>query len=156
MKYLLIPLSILGALILDSMPLPAQISTFRPEFTTLIVVYWVMFNPRQVSIGSAWFVGILQDTLNGGWLGLHAFTKSIIAYFVQRLHLQIQIFPAWQQMAMVLLFSYLDHSLASLIYSAFQPSSLHLADLVRPLSTALFWPFIYLGISKLRYWARLA
>lgn len=156
MNYLVIPLTLLAALMLDSVPLPAAVAQFRPDFATLLLIYWILATPRLVGIGSAWVVGVLQDVLGGGWLGLHALAKSAIAYITLRLQLQIQIFPPWQQMVIVLFLAYLDHAIVWLIHSAMEPTPLQRADFLRPLTSALFWPLVYLTATKLRQWAQLA
>lgn len=156
MNYLVIPLTLLAALMLDSVPLPAVAAQFRPDFATLVLIYWFLATPRLVGIGSAWVVGVLQDVLGGGWLGLHALAKSTIAYITLRLQLQIQIFPPWQQMVSILFLAYLDHAIVWLIHSAVEPTPLQRADLLRPLTSALFWPLVYLIATKLRQWAQLA
>ena len=155
MNYLLIPLSLLVGMIADNLALPLDVAQFRPDFTLLILIYWVLMMPRLAGVGTAWVVGLLQDTLSGGWLGLHAFTKSLLAYFTLRLHLQIQIFPPWQQMAIILFYSYLEHVFVWLVRSAWVPTSLQMSDFIQPLTTALFWPLVFLALSAVKRRAKL-
>jgi rod shape-determining protein MreD len=99
-----IVLTFLIALMLDVLPLPGWVIWLRPQWTLLVLIYWVMALPSAVGIISAFSVGILLDLLNNTLLGEHAFAMVIIAYVVIKLHKLIRVYPLLQQMLVVFVF----------------------------------------------------
>lgn len=89
--------SLLAALALTVLPLPALGEVLRPEWVALILGYWCLHLPQRVSIGTAFVLGIVLDVLKGALLGEHALALSVFAFLLARFHLQIRVFPLWQQ-----------------------------------------------------------
>lgn len=81
---------------LVSLPLPDVLTPFRPPWATLAIIYWIMMWPRVFGLGTAWFIGLTLDILQGELLGQHAMAMTIVGYLTLRFHLQIRIFPLWQ------------------------------------------------------------
>lgn len=98
-------ITFLVAVILTLLPMPAWTVWFRPAWVMLVVTYWAMVAPYQVSVGTAWIVGILLDVLNGTLLGEHALALTIVTYFVVRLHAQLRMYPMLQQGLWIFLFT---------------------------------------------------
>lgn len=88
-------------LILTILPLPSWVIWFRPEWLLLIVIYWSLALPHRVSVGVAWVLGLLYDAINGSLLGEHALAFMAVVYITVKLHLQIRMFPLWQQAMLV-------------------------------------------------------
>lgn len=99
---LVIALSLLAALILTVLPLPAGLDLLRPEWTALVLLYWAIALPERVGVGIAWLVGFLQDALLGTLLGQHALAFALIALIALRFHQQIRPVPVMQQAAVIL------------------------------------------------------
>ena len=76
--------TLLIALFLMVMPLPEWIRPFRPEWVTLVVIYWCLALPSRVNIGIAWIMGLIVDVLTGTLLGQHALAMAIVAFFTVR------------------------------------------------------------------------
>ncbi len=55
----------LVALVLMVMPMPAAFDTFRPDWVTLVLLYWVLAIPHRVNMGTALILGVLSDILLG-------------------------------------------------------------------------------------------
>jgi rod shape-determining protein MreD len=89
--------SLVVALALTIWTLPDAMAPFRPEWTALAIIYWVMALPNRVNVGVAWLAGLGLDALTGSVLGQHALAMCLLAYLVTWLHLQIRVFPVWQQ-----------------------------------------------------------
>jgi rod shape-determining protein MreD len=89
-------LSLLGALVLAVLPLPAALDPFRPPWVTMAIIYWGMMAPRLCGILTAFLAGLALDLLYGSLLGQHALALSVVSYLTLRFHLQIRIFPLWQ------------------------------------------------------------
>jgi len=90
------------AVLLSVMPGPAWADPFRPDWVGLVLIYWCMAAPTRVGVGTGWLVGFLQDVLFGSLLGSHAIAKALIAFITLKLHLQLRMFPRWQQAVAVL------------------------------------------------------
>ena len=88
--------SMLLALALTIMPLPASIETFRPDWVMLMLIYWAMAAPEKYSVGTAWLIGIVVDVAQGTLLGQHALTMCVIVFVTIRFHLQMRVFPLMQ------------------------------------------------------------
>jgi rod shape-determining protein MreD len=85
------------AIILALMPLPQWAEPFRPDWVSLVLIYWCMAAPERVGVGTGFVVGIVLDTLYGSILGLHALAKSLTAYLAIKTHLKLRMFPRLQQ-----------------------------------------------------------
>jgi rod shape-determining protein MreD len=70
---------------------------FRPDWVSLVLIYWCMAAPERVGVGTGFVVGIVLDTLYGSILGLHALAKSLTAYLAIKTHLKLRMFPRLQQ-----------------------------------------------------------
>lgn len=94
-------ITIVAGLILMIAPLPDWIATFRPDWLTLILIYWAMWMPRTWSVGSAWLIGLVLDVAHGTLLGQHALALCLVVYVTVRMHLLMRVFPMSQLTATV-------------------------------------------------------
>lgn len=95
--------TVITAYILILLPLPQFLNPWRPDWVMLVMIFWSMRLPRRVSVGSAWFVGLLQDVLVDTLLGQHALGLALASYFSGQLYHQLRMFPLWQQSVAVAL-----------------------------------------------------
>lgn len=138
--------SILLAVVLMIIPLPEILRFARPEWLGMCLIYWAMALPQRVSIGVAWFAGILMDVLSGTTLGVHAFAYALIVFLVARFHLQLRQYPLWQQ-ALTILSLVLIVQLVFLLTS----SMAHQWKVWLPAVTStLVWPLVYALLRKTR------
>ena len=77
--------------------MPGWTAWMRPVWVLLVLIYWIMEVPYKVSVGLAWFIGIILDVLNGTLLGEHALALTIVCYIVARMHSRLRMFPLLQQ-----------------------------------------------------------
>ena len=89
-------LSLVLTLALSLVPLPHLISSFRPDWVAVVLLYWSLTAPRRFSLLTAFWMGIVLDTLTGSLLGQHALALLVIVYLAERLHLRIRVFPVSQ------------------------------------------------------------
>jgi rod shape-determining protein MreD len=94
-------ITIVIALMLMIIPLPDWVAPFRPDWLTLILIYWAIWLPRTWSVGSAWLVGLLLDVAQGTLLGQHALALCVVVFVTVRFHLLIRVFPMSQLTATV-------------------------------------------------------
>lgn len=102
--WLAVSLSLIVAIILTLLPMPDWTVWFRPAWVLMVLIYWIIIYPYRVNVGTAWFVGILMDVLNGTLLGEHALALTMVAYFVARMHSQLRMYPLIQQGLWVFMF----------------------------------------------------
>lgn len=97
MKYFLILLSFVLAIILTISSLPHWAMWLRPQWMMIIVLFWVMMLPYQCGVFFAWSVGLLTDLIVGTPLCEHALIFAILAYLVLKFRRIILPAPALQQ-----------------------------------------------------------
>jgi rod shape-determining protein MreD len=90
------------ALFLSVVPLPANLDAVRPAFLTLTVIYWSLAAPRAGGIAIGWFSGLALDIFQGSLLGEHALALSLVAYIAVREHQKVRAKHVFQQSLMVL------------------------------------------------------
>jgi rod shape-determining protein MreD len=78
LKYLVIHISLIVALILMILPLPDWAQMYRPNWMALVLIYWSMALPRRVGLWFAFFSGIVLDTSLGTLLGQHTLALVIV------------------------------------------------------------------------------
>ncbi len=94
--------SYLAALVLTIWPLPDWAEVFRPVWVPLVTIYWCLWLPERIGVVTAFFAGLLVDALSGTLLGEHALALVLVAWATLWLHLQVRVFPWWQQCVVVL------------------------------------------------------
>jgi len=139
-------ITLLFAILLMLVPLPDTLRYARPEWVAITLIYWAMALPQRVSIGVAWFTGLVMDVVTGGILGIHAFAYALVIYLVGRLHLQIRQYPLWQQAFTILSLVSLVHFIVML--SA--PITFSWNHWLTILTSTLVWPFVYAVLRKIR------
>ena len=94
--------SYLAALILTVWPLPHWAEACRPLWVSLVTIYWCLWLPQHIGVITAFVAGLLVDALTGTLLGEHALALVLVAWMALWMHLQVRVFPWWQQCVVVL------------------------------------------------------
>lgn len=89
-------LSLAATLALASVPLPDSVAPFRPDWVAVVLLYWSLMAPRQFSLLTAFWMGIVLDTLTGALLGQNALALLVVVYLADRFHLRLRVFPISQ------------------------------------------------------------
>ncbi|MDO8697231.1 MAG: rod shape-determining protein MreD [Pseudomonadales bacterium RIFCSPLOWO2_12_59_9] len=138
------------ALLLSVAPMPSFIETGRPLWLALVLTYWILALPHRVGMISAWLLGLAADVLYGSLLGQNALALSLIAFLVLILQQRLRSFPIWQQ-SVVLMVVFGLAQLVQLWLNVLvgnRPSAL--LFLVPVPISALCWPWVSVGLRKLR------
>lgn len=146
----LIALTFIIALFLVVFPLPDIARPFRPEFATLVVIYWCMALPSRVNIGIAWIVGLFIDVLTGTLLGQHAIAMAIVAFVTVKLHKQIRVYPTWQQSLSVFTLVALGQLLVVWIKGIAGDSPQTWQYWAPSFTSALVWPWVFIILRDMR------
>ena len=91
------PVSLVLALLLGLLPLPAILQPFRPYWLALVLAYWVIEEPERTGLGFAFGMGLFADLLYGSLLGEQAMRLVIMSFILQRFRARLRFFPLSQQ-----------------------------------------------------------
>ena len=138
------------AMVLMILPMPEWARPFRPQWVTLVLLYWAIALPHRVGVGSEFATGIVLDVLTGTLLGQHALGLSIVSFIAIQLHQRIRVFPFWQQSLGILVLLVIEHLLALWITGATQGVAPGLVYWTVPLIGALLWPWVFVTLRKTR------
>jgi rod shape-determining protein MreD len=92
-----------ATLALASVPLPDSIAPLQPDWVAVVLLYWSVMAPRQMSLFTAFWMGIALDTLTGALLGQNALALLVIIYLAEKFHLRLRVFPVSQLALTVLI-----------------------------------------------------
>lgn len=145
-----IPVTLLGAIVLTTMPLPGWAVPWRPAWTAMVLIYWCMALPDRVGIGAAWGIGLVVDTLEGSLLGQHAAGFAIIAYLTITDHRRLRTFSWFQQSLCVGLLIASNALLKSWVQGIMGLTPNYAVHWLPVLSSMAFWPWLYLVLRDLR------
>jgi rod shape-determining protein MreD len=150
----LIILTIIAAILLSMLPLPAMLESLKPYWVALVIIYWSLETRSSISLGLAFFVGILVDIFSGSLLGLHALSLVVMAFLVQRFRSRIRFFPPWQQALSVLGLLVNDRIILIWIGALLGEPLPTLSYWLSPLIGMAVWPWLFLLLDGLRARAR--
>jgi rod shape-determining protein MreD len=145
-----IVVTLIGAFMLDVMPLPDWIVAFRPEWSAIVLIYWCLALPQRVGVGIGWLVGLVVDVLRGALLAQHALGYAVMAYLALKLHRRIRVFPEWQQALTVMVFIALNQLLVLCVLGIIGESRGTFSYWFPSISSALIWPWMFAGLRGLR------
>jgi len=134
-----LPVSLLVALLLGLIPLPAVIAPLRPYWLALVLAYWLIEDPERVGLGVAFGVGIVADLTFGNLLGEQALRLVVMAFILQRFRARLRFFPLSQQALAIAGLLLNDRIVAAGLHVALGEPPLPLAYWLSPLSGLLLW-----------------
>ena len=147
---LLIYLSLLIALIIDSYNFSNIFQFIKPSFVLLVLIYWNMALPDRVGITTALLFGVLVDLLQSSILGLHGLLFVLITYLCQRFFYQFRITPILQQSFLIFILMILFKQILAFDFLDSSVSRTNLSDGFYLINTfyyailsSISWPFVY-------------
>jgi rod shape-determining protein MreD len=149
--FLMLIFSFLFAIMLAILPLPNYITIFFPLWLPLVVIYWTLTLPHRISLGIAWLLGLLLDSLYGTVLGEHALALTIVAYLVEKFYRQIRMYPVLQQGLCIFVFLLIYQGLLLWVQGVVgQMPNAHWFW-IPPATSMIVWPWL---VMLLRSWRR--
>lgn len=145
-----IALSLLAALILMIIPLPEWARLLRPEWVSLVLIYWILALPHRVGLGIAWCMGLLLDVMRDTLLGQHALAIILIAFIVIHIHQRLRLFPLWQQSIVIFLLLLIQTAVIFWMKGIIGEVPGFLHSLLPALMSALFWPVVFVALRYAR------
>ncbi len=150
-----IALSIIAALVLQIMPMPAAVDLYRPDWVMLVLSYWVLALPNRVNVGVAFITGLILDVLIGTSLGIHSFALCLCIYVLAANYQRLRNYSVWQQSVIIgvlnalynMVVFWLQHLLTDIYF---------LPDYMWPVaSSVVMWPWLFWLLRKVRRQLRL-
>lgn len=146
----MIALSFIGALALTVFPLHDSLAAVRPEWVSLVLIYWCMALPNRVGVGIAWGLGLMLDVLRVGLLGQDALILAITAYITLKLYQQLRVFPLWQQALSVFILIALGQMLTLWIKGISGQPIDFWTYWLPSFSSMIAWPLVFFTLRALR------
>ena len=149
-----LPVSLLVALLLGLLPLPALLQGMRPYWLALVLAYWVMEAPDRVGLGMAFLVGLVADLVLGSLLGEQALRLVVMTFILQRFRARLRFFPMSQQALAIGALLFNDRIVTSAVHLALGEPALPLLAWVAPAIGMLLWApmFLLFDTLRLRTW----
>ncbi len=147
---MIIWVTLLVALILQTIPWSGELDLFRPSWLILVTCYWVLALPHRVNVGTALVVGLIWDLLLGSTLGIHGIVMSVAVFLVAVNFLVIRNMALWQQAffigALTILAKLWEFSGEYLIQNVTFNPTLLWAGLIN----SILWPWLFLLMRRVR------
>ena len=92
--------SFLLVLLVDFIPVAPPWVYPLPDFTLIMLAYWLLHRPQLIGIGAAFCLGLLVDIGTNSLLGQHGLAYSVAAFLIERNRRQIVLNSfGWQAIA---------------------------------------------------------
>jgi rod shape-determining protein MreD len=85
----LVLVSLFAALVVNLLPWSGWALKVRPDFVLLLLLYWVVHEPRSIGQTWAFALGLVMDVADSALLGQHAFVYVVAVFFAQLLRIRI-------------------------------------------------------------------
>ncbi|GAB3745284.1 rod shape-determining protein MreD [Lysobacter olei] len=151
LSHWILPVSVVVALLLGLLPLPAMLQPLRPYWLALVLAYWLIEEPDRVGLGVAFGVGLVADLAFGTVLGEQALRLVVMGFILQRFRARLRFFPISQQALAIggLLFN--DRIVTAAIHMALGLKPLSGLFWLAPVAGMLLWPLVFLVLDSARY-----
>lgn len=143
-------LSLLIAMLLTLMPVPAYLEPARPYWLAMVLIYWNLEGGRLRHLGQAFLLGLLLDVVTGTLLGRHALSLIIVSYLAERFRLRIRFFPPWQQALAVMALLFNDRIVQLWVIGLSGDAWPVWSWWLAPVIGMLIWPWLFLLFDALR------
>ena len=142
-----IVLSFIIASSLSVYPLSPSMATLRPMVMIMVLIFWLLFQPRYVGIFIAFTIGIIADLLMDTHLGQQAFSAVMVALVIKITSIyirQLNTISAWLVASLALVvFQVSLWTLQLFIQNTFVAQSAYSL-----LMSIISWPLVLLALRK--------
>jgi len=145
-------ISFFAAFILASMPLPAWLDNFRPDWVMLVVIYWAMTTPSKVGVTVAWCTGLLLDASYGTLIGQHAIGMVLVTYVIHIQHQRLRVASLLQQALVIFILLMIKQLLILWVDGMLGRTPDSWLYFLPVLTSTLLWPWTYFILNDLRRW----
>jgi len=138
------------AFMLAIMPLPDWAVELRPEWVTLVLIYWAMAAPSRIGVTAAWVAGLLLDVSYGTLMGQHAVGLVIVIYVIHIQHQRLRVASLLQQAIVVFFLLLFKQILVLWVDGMLGRAPGSWLYFMPTITSALLWPWTYLILRDLR------
>lgn len=146
-----IAVTLLVACMFMQIPLPSIAEKMRPDFITLILMYWWLAHPEKAGIIVGFLMGLVLDVMYGTLLGEHALGIVLIAWVFVKNYQRIRVQPIGQQAMVVFIALLVKQFIAFWIdRSRGYDTGSSLLYFSPALVGALLWPWLFVLLRDMR------
>lgn len=142
--------TIIVAFMLSIMPLPNWAVDFRPDWVTLVLIYWAMALPASIGVTIAWMVGLMLDVSHGAVLGQHALGLVIVIYVIHAQHQRLRVASLLQQGIVIFVLLFVQQLISLWVSGIMGQAPDNWLYFMPSLTGALLWPWVYIILRDLR------
>lgn len=141
-------LSVMAALTLSVMPLPEALNPWRPEWLTLIIIFWGMHAPRWFGIWFALILGLLLDVLLAAPLGFYGLSAVIVMQLTRSTERWQGVFSVRQTTLLLLALVAVTRGIHYVLLVMQNLTPDPILYFLPILSSAMMWPTILLLLKR--------
>ena len=128
-------------------PFNLSTASMRPMMLVMVLIFWLMFQPRYVGVFAAFFIGLIADLLLDTRLGQQAFAAVMVALVIKLSSIYLkQLTPimAWLLASVSLLVFQLSLCILQYIGQNIFVS----VSIISMLVSMVSWPLVYLVLQR--------
>ena len=141
-------LSVIAALLLSIMPLSSELNSWRPEWLTLILIFWGMHAPQWIGIWMALILGIILDVLLATPLGFYGLSSVVVMQLARATHRWSGIFSVRQTTLLVLGLILVSRVIHFVLLALQNLTPDPMVFFLPVLASAMMWPTILLLLKR--------
>ncbi|MDT8451983.1 MAG: rod shape-determining protein MreD [Gammaproteobacteria bacterium] len=142
--------TLIAAFMLAMMPLPDWAQAFRPDWVTLVLIYWTMALPASIGVTVAWFAGLMLDVSHGALLGQHALGLVLVIYIIHAQHQRLRVASMLQQSIVIFFLLLMKQALVLWVDGIMGRAPDTWLYFMPSLTSALIWPWVHIILRDLR------
>lgn len=140
----------IAAFMLAIIPLPDWAVELRPEWVTLVLIYWAMTAPSKIGITAAWFTGLLLDVSYGTLMGQHAVGMVLVIYVIHMQHQRLRMASLLQQAIVIFALLFVKQLLILWVDGMLGRAPGSWLYFMPTITSTILWPWIYLILKELQ------
>lgn len=111
-----------------------------PNWFAIVLLFWSIHEPRRISMGIAFILGIILDVHEGNLLGEHALVYIVLSYLGNTLQRRIIQYPLWLQPIFIFPILFLSQLTATIMQLLTKQHGQDWLYLSSSLIGAIIWP----------------
>lgn len=154
--YWVIGMTFFLALVMAVLPMPLWLLWGRPEWVSLVLIYWCIALPQRVGLAAALILGVVLDVAEGAVMGQNAFALLVVALLSLMLYQRLRVYSLWQQAGVVFVLVGINQMICQWVQNLQGAGATTLLFLLPALSSALLWPFVLHSLRGIRRYFRVS
>jgi len=143
-------ITMVAAFMLAIIPLPDWAVELRPEWVTLVLIYWAMTAPSKVGVTAAWFTGLLLDVSYGTLMGQHAIGMVLVIYVIHMQHQRLHMASLLQQAIVIFALLFVKQLLILWVDGMLGRAPGSWLYFMPTITSTILWPWIFLILKELQ------